>query len=59
MKLFEDHAFLLFAALLLVLASYTIITIVGRPVDEKIIGVGFVVLVGALAGRADGKKSGD
>jgi hypothetical protein len=58
MKLFEDHAFLLFLALLLVLLSYTIITIVGKPVDEKIIGVGFVVLVGALAGRADAKRSG-
>jgi hypothetical protein len=56
MKLFEDHAFLLFAALLLVVVSYTIITIVGRPIDERIIGVGFVVLVGALAGRADPRK---
>lgn len=55
--LFEDHAFLLFLALLLVLLSYTVITIVGKPVDEKIIGVGFVVLVGALAGRADAKRN--
>ncbi len=56
MKLFDDHAFLLFIALFLVLLSYTVITIVGRPVDEKIIGVGFVALVGALAGRSDAKK---
>ena len=55
-QLFNDHAFLLFLALLLVLLSYTVITIVGKPVDEKIIGVGFVALVGALAGRADAKK---
>ncbi len=58
-RLFDDHAFLLFLALFLVLLSYTIITIVGRPVDEKIIGVGFVALVGALAGRADAKRSKD
>ncbi len=56
MKLFDDHAFLLFLALFLVLLSYVIITIAGKPVDEKIIGVGFVALVGALAGRADAKK---
>lgn len=56
MRIFEDHAFLLFLALVLVVASYTIITIAGKPVDEKIIGIGFVALVGALAGRADAKK---
>jgi len=56
MKLFEDHAFLLFLALVLVVASYTIITIAGKPVDEKIVGIGFVALIGALAGRADAKK---
>ncbi len=56
MKLFEDHAFLLFGALVLVIISYTVITIAGKPVDERIIGIGFVALVGALAGRADAKK---
>lgn len=56
MKLFDDHAFLLFLALLTVLLSYTIITIVGKPVDEKIVGVGFVVLIGALAGLAKSNK---
>jgi len=55
-QLFDDHAFLLFLALLLVITSYTIITIAGKPVDEKIVGIGFVALVGALAGRADAKK---
>ncbi len=55
-RLFDDHAFLLFLALALVVVSYTIITILGKPVDERIIGVGFVALVGALAGRADAKK---
>lgn len=55
-QLFDDHAFLLFAALLVVVLSYTIITIAGRPIDERIVGIGFVVLVGALAGRSDAKK---
>jgi len=55
-QLFDDHAFLLFLALLLVITSYTIITIAGKPIDEKIVGIGFVALVGALAGRADAKK---
>lgn len=53
MKLFEDHAFLLFLALLTVIISYTVIVIVGKPIDERLIGVGFVTLIGALAGRAD------
>jgi hypothetical protein len=56
MKLFEDHAFLLFLALLIVIASYTIIVIVGKPVDERLMGIGFVALIGALAGRADSNK---
>ena len=51
--LFKDHAFLLFFALVIVMACYTTIVIMGKPVDERIIGLGFVVLVGALAGRAD------
>ncbi len=55
-RLFDDHAFLLFIALALVVVSYTIITVLGKPVDERIIGVGFVALIGALAGRADAKK---
>lgn len=56
MRLFDDHAFLLFLALLAVLGCYTIITITGKPIDEKIVGVGFVALVGALAGRADSHR---
>jgi len=56
MKLFEDHAFLLFLALLIVMASYTVIVIVGKPVDDRLIGIGFVALIGALAGRSDAKK---
>jgi hypothetical protein len=55
-SLFDDHAFLLFIALVAVILSYTIITIAGKPVDERIIGIGFVALIGALAGRADAKK---
>ncbi len=55
-RLFDDHAFLLFLALSLVVICYTVITILGKPVDERIIGVGFVALIGALAGRADAKK---
>lgn len=52
-SLFKDHAFLLFLALVIVMACYTVIVICGKPVDERIIGLGFVALVGALAGRAD------
>jgi len=55
MKLFQDHAFLLFCGLVLVVASYTVIVIVGKPVDERLMGIGFVALIGALAGRSDGK----
>ncbi len=58
-RLFDDHAFLLFLALVLVVLSYTVITVLGKPVDERIIGVGFVALVGALAGRADAKRTKD
>ena len=56
MKLFEDHAFLIFVTLLSVLAAYVIIVVAGKPIDERIIGIGFVTLVGALAGRADSRK---
>ena len=56
MKLFNDHAFLLFLGLVMVIVSYTIIVIVGKPVDDRLIGIGFVTLIGALAGRADARK---
>jgi hypothetical protein len=56
MKLFDDHAFLLFLALLAILASYVVVVLCGKPVDERIIGLGFVVVIGALAGRADSRK---
>lgn len=56
MKLFEDHAFLLFVSLVCVIAAYVIIVIAGKPVDERLMGIGFVALVGALAGRSDAKK---
>lgn len=56
MKLFEDHAFLLFLALMGVLICYTINVVVGKPIDERIIGIGFVTLVGALAGRSDSRN---
>lgn len=51
-RLFENDAFLVFLALIAILTSYTVITIVGRPVDERIVGVGVVVTIGALAGLA-------
>ena len=56
MKLFDDHAFLLFLALLAILISYVVVVLCGKPVDERIIGLGFVVVIGALAGRSDSRK---
>ena len=56
MKLFDDHAFLLFLALVAILISYVVVVLCGKPVDERIIGLGFVVVIGALAGRSDSRK---
>lgn len=55
MKLLEDHAFLLLIALLSILVAYVVVVLSGSPVDERIIGVGFVVTIGALAGLAKSK----
>jgi hypothetical protein len=55
MKLLEDHAVLLLIALLAIIVAYVVIVLAGKPVDERIIGVGFVVTIGALAGLAKSK----
>jgi hypothetical protein len=52
MKLFDDHAFLIFLGLALVLVCYTVIVIIGKPVDERIIGTIAVGLSGGLLGFA-------
>ena len=53
MKLFEDHAFLIFLALVVVLACYTAIVSIGKPVDDRIIGTIAVGLAGGLLGFAN------
>lgn len=55
MKLFEDHAFLIFLALLFVLAIYAIIVLAGKPVDERIIGIIGLGLATGLLGFAKSK----
>ena len=53
MKLFEDHAFLIFLALVVVIVSYGVIVIVGKPIDDRIIGTIGVGLAGGLLGFAN------
>ena len=53
MKLFEDHAFLIFLGLVLVIACYTAVVVVGKPVDDRIIGTIAVGLAGGLLGFAN------
>jgi hypothetical protein len=53
MKLFEDHAFLIFLGLALVIGCYTVIVIVGKPIDDRVIGTIAVGLSGGLLGFAN------
>jgi hypothetical protein len=53
MKLFGDHAFLIFAALVVVLIVYAIIVLAGKPVDERIIGIIGLGLATGLLGFAN------
>jgi hypothetical protein len=53
MKIFEDHAFLIFAALDVVLIVYAIIVLAGKPVDERIIGIIGLGLATGLLGFAN------
>ena len=53
MKLFEDHAFLIFLGLMVVIVCYTLIVIVGKPIDDRIIGTIAVGLAGGLLGFAN------
>lgn len=47
MKLFEDHAFLLLVTFVATLIVYLVLSITGKPVDERIVGT---IAVGALGG---------
>jgi hypothetical protein len=58
MKIFEDHAFLIFAALVVVLIVYAIIVLAGKPIDERIIGIIGLGLATGLLGFAN-KRKGD
>jgi len=53
MKLFQSHAFLIFLALCLVIIAYGVIVIVGKPIDDRIIGTIGVGLAGGLLGFAN------
>jgi hypothetical protein len=53
MKLFEDHAFLIFLALVIVLVCYTVLVIAGKPIDERIIGIIGLGLATGLLGFAN------
>jgi len=53
MKLFEDHAFLIFLGLVLVIVCYAVIVSIGKPVDDRIIGTIGVGLAGGLLGFAN------
>ena len=56
MRLFEDHAFLIFLGMLAALLTYLVCVIVGKPVDERIIGTIAVGLAGGLLGFANRPK---
>ena len=56
MKLFNDHAFLIFLALVAVLIVYAAIDLAGRQIDERIIGTIGVGLAGGLLGFANKNK---
>lgn len=47
MKLLDDHAVLLLVAFVLTLIVYMVLSLTGKPVDERIIGT---IAVGALGG---------
>jgi len=39
MKVFDDHAVLIFLALVAVLICYTVIVLAGKPIDDRIVGI--------------------
>ena len=53
MRMFKDHAFLIFLALVAVLIVYAAIDLAGRQIDERIIGTIGVGLAGGLLGFAN------
>jgi len=53
MKLFQDHAFLIFLGLALVILCYTVIVVIGKPIDDRIVGTIGVGLAGGLLGFAN------
>ena len=56
MRLFEDHAFLIFLGLLAALLTYVVCVLFGKPVDERIVGTIGVGLSGGLLGFANRPK---
>ena len=56
MRLFDDHAFLIFLGLIAALATYLVVVIVGKPVDERIIGTIAIGLATGLLGFANRPK---
>jgi len=53
MKLFQDHAFLIFLGLAVVILCYTVIVVIGKPIDDRIIGTIGVGLACGLLGFAN------
>jgi len=53
MKQLGEHAFLIFLAFAIVMVCYTIIVIVGKPIDERIVSIIAVSLAGGLLGFAN------
>jgi len=52
MKLFQDHAFLIFLGLAVVILCYTVIVVIGKPIDDRIIGTIGVALTDSSRNRA-------
>lgn len=52
MKLLEDHLVWLVVSLALLLVVVLVLALDGKPVDDRLISGGVLVLVGAIAGLA-------
>ena len=55
MKLFDDHIVWLFLSLCALLAVVLVLSLDDKPVDERLIGSGVLVIIGALANYARNK----
>lgn len=54
-RILDDHIAWLFLSLVAVLATVLILSLDNKPVDERLIGGGALVLIGALANYARNK----